>query len=135
LYGHDWQRHSKLASCFRGHAYPSTLRKAVAVARICLCLVRQANRDGHAMRSYEVPAMKWVMLAEATDDHREMFGEEGDCALFFRDTSEMVDKAKWLLAHQEEGRQMADRAHARITSGKNTYRDRLETILDTCLNR
>ncbi len=87
------------------------------------------------MRSYEVPAMKGVTLAEATDDHREMFGEESDCVLFFRDTSEMVDKAKWLLVHQREGRQMADRAHARVTGGKNTYRDRLETILDTCLTR
>ena len=83
------------------------------------------------MRSYEVPAMQGVILAESTDDHKGMFGEEG--ALYFRDTPEMVDKAKWLLAHQEEGRQMADRAHTRITGGKNTYRDRLETILNTCL--
>ena len=58
------------------------------------------------MRSYEVPAMRGVVLAEATDDHRQMFGEEG--ALYFRDIPEMITKAKWLVAHQAEARQMAD---------------------------
>jgi spore maturation protein CgeB len=135
IYGDYWDRHAVTQPFYRGYADLAMLRRATAGAAVCLCLTRKANRDGHTMRSYEVPAMKGVALAEATDDHREMFGEEGDCALFFRDTSEMVDKAKWLLAHQEERRQMADRAYARITDGKNTYRDRLETILDICINR
>ncbi len=130
LYGHDWQKHSKLASWFRGHADPATLRKAVASAKVCLCLVRHANRDGHAMRSYEVPAMDGVSLAEATNDHNEIFGEEG--ALYFRDIPEMITKAEWLVAHQAEARQMAERAHSRITKGANTYRNRLETILEMC---
>ena len=85
------------------------------------------------MRSYEVPAMGGVVLAEATDDHRQMFGEEG--ALYFRDTPEMITKAKWLIAHEAEARQMAARAHARITRGANTYRDRLVTILAACVNK
>jgi spore maturation protein CgeB len=109
------------------------LRKATSAAMVCLCLARKANRDGHTMRSYEVPAMRGVILAEATDDHKDMFGEEG--ALYFRDTPEMITKAKWLVAHQPEVRQMAERAYARITSGANTYRDRLETILTLCLSQ
>src|SRR5207244_3361714 len=56
LFGHDWEKHSRLRSYFRGHADPATLRQAVAGAKVCLCLVRHANRDGHAMRSYEMPA-------------------------------------------------------------------------------
>jgi spore maturation protein CgeB len=135
IYGDYWDRHAVTQPFYRGYADLAMLRRATAGAAVCLCLTRKANRDGHTMRSYEIPAMRSVILAEETDDHREMFGDEGDCALFFRDTSEMADKAKWLLGHQGEGRQMADRAHARITGRKNTYRDRLETILDTCLNR
>ncbi len=88
--------------------------------------------NGHTMRSYEVPAMQAVILAESTDDHKDMFGEEG--ALYFRDIPEMISKAKWLVAHEAEARQMAARAHARITRAANTYRDRLVTILATCLN-
>ena len=133
LFGHDWEKHSRLRTCFRGHADPATLRRAVAGTKICLCLVRRANRDGHAMRSYELPALGGVLLAEPTNDHKDMFGEEG--ALYFRDTPEMIAKAKWLVAHQPEARAMAERACACITSGANTYRDRLETILAACLGQ
>jgi spore maturation protein CgeB len=133
LHGHDWDKHRNLKDAFRGHADPAALRKVVSGAKACLCLVRRANRDGHAMRSYEVPAMAGVILAETTDDHKEMFGEEG--ALYFKDVPEMITKAEWLVAHETEASQMAERAHSRISTGGNTYRDRLEMILATCLNR
>lgn len=132
IYGDYWDRSELARPFWRGYANPSTLRKATSAARVCLCLARKANRDGHTMRSYEVPAMRGVLLAEATDDHKDMFGEEG--ALYFRDTPEMIIKAKWLVAHQPEARQMAVKANARIMTGANTYRDRLETILAVCLN-
>ena len=132
IYGDYWGRSATTRPYWRGYADPSLLRKATIAANVCLCLTRTANRDSHTMRSYEVPAMKGVILAEATDDHRQMFGEEG--ALYFRDIPDMITKAKWLVAHQPEARQMAERAHTRVTAGANTYRDRLETILATCLS-
>jgi spore maturation protein CgeB len=132
IYGDYWDRSELARPFWRGYANPSTLRKATSAAKVCLCLARKANRDGHTMRSYEVPAMRGVILAEATDDHEEMFGEKG--ALYFSDTSEMIEKAGWLVAHQQEATQMARSAHSRITSGPNTYRNRLESILTTCLN-
>jgi spore maturation protein CgeB len=45
----------------------------------------------------------------------------------------MVAKAQWLLGHRVEAREMAERAYRRVTAGRNTYRDRLETILSDCL--
>ncbi len=132
LYGAYWGREPATRARWKGHAEPQTLRKAIAAAKVCPCLVRRANRDGHAMRSYEVPAIGGVILAEATDDHKEMFGEEG--ALYFRDIPEMITKAKWLIAHQADARQMAECARVRVTAGPNTYRDRLETILAMCLS-
>jgi spore maturation protein CgeB len=132
IYGDYWSRSATTRPYWRGYAAPAVLRKATGTAKVCLCLTRKANRDGHTMRSYEVPAMGGIILAEATDDHRQMFGEEG--ALYFREMPEMITKAKWLVAHETEARQMAERARARVTSGANTYRDRLETILATCLS-
>jgi len=132
IYGDYWDRHAVTQPFYRGYADLAMLRRATAGAAVCLCLTRKANRDGHTMRSYEVPAMQAVILAESTDDHKDMFGEEG--ALYFRDIPEMISKAKWLVAHEAEARQMAARAHARITRAANTYRDRLVTILATCLN-
>jgi spore maturation protein CgeB len=132
IYGDYWERSGITRSFWRGHADPATLRKATCAARVCICVTRKNNRDGHTMRSYEVGAMGGVILAEATDDHREMFGEEG--ALYFRGTPEMITKAKWLVAHQSEAKQMAEHAHSRITRGENTYCNRLSHILQTALN-
>jgi spore maturation protein CgeB len=127
IYGDYWDRYRRTRASWKGYADPATLRKATSAARVCLCVSRKANRDAHTMRSYEAPAMAGVILAEATDDHVKMFGKNG--ALYFADIPEMITKAKWLVTHETEARQMAEYAHARITGGINTYADRLSSIL------
>lgn len=129
LYGGYWDKVADLKSCSYGHADLQTMRRATTTAKVSLCLVRRANRDGHVMRSFEIPAMEGCMLAEDTQEHRAIFGEEGQAVLYFRDIPEMVTKLKWLLAHDEERARLASTAHQLITGGKHTYRDRLETML------
>ena len=40
----------------RGQLPIAELPKGISGARIALCLVRRSNRDGHCMRTFEVPA-------------------------------------------------------------------------------
>lgn len=134
LYGGYWDRQADLRACAHGLADLATLRRVTPAAKLVLCLVRRANRDGHAMRSFEVPAMGGCMLVEETEEHREILGAEGECAVFFRTELEMVEKARWLLAHPDERKRLAVAAHARITGGGNTYADRLRTMLATTLS-
>lgn len=129
LYGGYWDRYPETKCAARGMAPPDLLRRAVASAGVALCLVRRANRDGHAMRSFEVPAMGGCPLMELTGEHREIFGEEGAAVLYFQSAEEMVDKVRWLLARPEERRRLAAEAHRIVTQGKNTYADRLREIL------
>jgi len=129
IFGDYWRRHPRLLPAFRGYADLPTLRRATSNARICLCLVRRANRDGHTMRSFEAAAMGGCMLIEDTPEHHEIFGDEGAAVIFFRSIAEMVERTRWLLAHDAERRRLAAAAHARITQGRNTYADRLQTIL------
>jgi spore maturation protein CgeB len=129
LYGAYWKHYGGTCSQWRGYADPKTMRMATGGAKISLCLVRRANRDGHTMRSFEVPAMGGCMLAEDTEEHREIFGAEGHAMVYFNSIPQMVEKARWLLAHEEERKRLASAAHALITGGKNTYADRLKTIL------
>ena len=70
-----------------GEAWPIqvTIRAASASAKVCLCLVRRANRDGHTMRSFEAAAIGGCILAEDTADHREIFGPEDYAARYFRE--------------------------------------------------
>lgn len=128
-YGGYWQQYPATRPAARGFANEEATRLVTGGAKIALCLVRRANRDGHVMRSFEIPAMKGCLLAEDTADHRTFFGEDGESALYFRDVPEMVAKARWLLERDEQREHLAARAHNLIVHGENTYKDRLCTML------
>jgi|ERR1017187_4862229 hypothetical protein len=129
LYGGYWERYPQTTGFTRGHADPQTLRKAVSAAKVSLCLVRRANRDGNVMRSFELPAMGACMLTEDTEEHREIFGEDGKTVTFFRTREEMIEKLHWLLAHDDERNRLKTAAHRLVTTGGNTYADRLQAML------
>jgi spore maturation protein CgeB len=134
LYGGYWKRYPETRPYDLGLADLPTLRQAVAAARIALCLVRRANRDGHVMRTFELAAMGACMLTEDTADHREFFGAEGEAVLYFASIPEMIEKARWLLDHHAERNTLAAAAHARITGGHHTYRDRLASMLNLAVS-
>lgn len=129
LYGGYWSRFRETRKYACGQAASATLRKVVRGAKISLCLVRRANRDGHSMRSYEIPAMGGCMLAEDTEDHRTLFGPEGTSVQYFTTPEDLLDKAPTLLARKDERRRMANTARERIVDGANTYGDRLTTMI------
>jgi len=56
LYGDYWRRFSATRANARGHVNPEVVRNATAAAKVALCLVRRANRDGHVMRTFEIAA-------------------------------------------------------------------------------
>jgi len=129
LYGGYWNQYTETRRHDRGHADPQTLRKATHAAKIALCLVRRANRDGHVMRSFEIPAIGACMLVEYTEEHSEIFGPDGESVVYFRSIPEMVDKAHWLLDRPDERQRLAAATHLRIVNGSHTYRDRLAAML------
>jgi hypothetical protein len=131
LYGDYWSRFSETKHADRGHASPEVLRKAASGAAISLCLVRRANRDGHTMRSFEVPAVGGCMLAEDTDEHRSFFGPSGRAVIYFKTMTEMAERARALLSDPAERARLATAAHRLIAAGGYTYADRLQTMLTT----
>ena len=131
LYGGRWNRFPAARRYWRGHGSASTIRKALKSSKIALCLVRRANRDGNCMRTFEVPATGCCMLTEDTEDHRMLFGAEGESVLYFKTIPEMVEKAVWLKGNAPERARLSAEAHRRITSGGHTYADRLAAIFRT----
>lgn len=129
LYGSYWQRYPRLRPFARGFAVGRDYRLALGGAKIALCLVRRANRDGHVMRTFEIPACGAFMLAERTDEHLTLF-REGIEAAYFGSPGELADKVRYYLAHKEERQAIAAAGHARVTTAGHTYRDRLATIID-----
>jgi len=129
LHGGYWDRYSETRQYACGHLPPAAVKDAIAKAKIALCLVRRANRDGHCMRTFEIPAMSGCMLAENTEEHREIFGADGEAVLYFQDIGEMLKKTRWLVDHPEERHRLAVAAHCLITRGGHTYGDRLLQML------
>ncbi len=81
------------------------------------------------MRTFEAPALGGPLLVEDTPEHREIYGPDGETVVFFTNLEEMVQRARWLLENPAERARLAAASHARITSGANTYADRLKTML------
>ncbi len=128
LYGGYWNRFARTRPFARGFAVGRSYRLALGSAKICLCLVRRANRDGHVMRSFEIPACGGFMLAERTADHLELFREDREAA-FFGSPAELVEKVRYYLAHDAERRAIADAGMERVRTDHHTYTDRLHEML------
>jgi hypothetical protein len=130
LYGGFWDRWSDLRKFHKGFVHGAELRKAVSGAAVNVCMIRRANRDGHAMRSFELPAMAACMVAEDTVEHRKIFDEEETNVCYFKTPTEMVGKTVFLLKDDVLREKLRVAAHRHIVNGEHTYADRLRTMLD-----
>jgi spore maturation protein CgeB len=135
LVGGYWERYP----AFRGYALgikpPEVVRALTAAAKVNLCLVRRANRDGHVMRTFEIAACGGCMLARDTDEHREIFGPQGEVVVYFRDAKEAAQRARTLLCDLSERKRLAAGVHRRIVGGAHTYAHRLATMLGIATGR
>ena len=129
LYGGYWNRYPSLKQYYRGFALGRDYRLALGGAKIAVCLVRRANRDGHCMRTFEIPACGAFMLAERTEEHLELFEEDKEAA-YFESPEELVDKVQYYLQHEEERRRITEAGYRRVMERRHTYKDRLVEILN-----
>jgi hypothetical protein len=130
LVGGYWERFPAMRPYALGKWAPESLCALTAGAKVNLCLVRRANRDGHVMRSFEIAAVGGCMLAEDTAEHREIFGPDGEAVVYFRTPRDAVGRARSLLADQAERARLSAGVQERILRGAHTYRDRLVSILE-----
>ena len=129
LYGSGWERNRITMPAALGEANIATIRREAAGSKIALCCVRHDNRDGHSMRTFELPAVGACMLVEDTAEHREIFGPEGVRVLYFSSPTQMLGKTRALLAAPAKRTRMRNAVHDWITRGCHTYRDRLKEML------
>ncbi len=129
LYGDCWERYRETKSYSKGHADPATLRKAIKGTKVALCLVRKANRDGHVMRTFEVPAVGACMLVEDTEEHRQIFGGDNEAVVYFQSIEQMIYETRCLLTNDSERRRLACSAHKLILGNGNAYKHRLVSML------
>jgi spore maturation protein CgeB len=129
LYGGVWQRWKETRPVYRGYAEPTKLSAKIAAARVCLCLVRRANRDGTSMRSFELPAAGACMVVEDTQEHRELFGPDSEAVAYFESPQTLVLRMQELLANEGQRIEMKERSHQLMVAGGHRYEDRLEAMI------
>lgn len=130
VYGGYWDRFSELRQFYGGFIYGSDLRMAVAGATVNLCMGRKANRDGHAMRSLELPAMGGCLLAEKTDEHIALYGDNPGFISYYSNIHELGERAKELARDKHSAKQMALNLREKILNDGHSYSDRLAHIVE-----
>ncbi|HXH06599.1 MAG TPA: glycosyltransferase [Vicinamibacterales bacterium] len=129
IYGGGWwRRHPLLKRHHAGFAIGRDFRLAARGARIVVNLVRQANRDGHVQRSFELPACGAFVVSDRTAEHLECF-REGEEMAFFSNEEELVDKIRYYTVRSGERERIARQGYLRVTRGEETYTTRLRQIL------
>jgi hypothetical protein len=132
LYGHRWSAHPALREIAQPPVTGLQYSAAMRAATVCPCLVRRANRDGHVMRSIELPAIGAFMLAERTEEHQEMFDEGVHCD-YWGSVEELIDKSRWYSSNPRRAACIAHTGHAHVIAAPNTYADRaLEIVQMLC---
>ncbi len=129
IYGHGWSAHPALRGLTRPQVTGLQYSAAMRAATVCPCLVRRANRDGHVMRSIELPAMGAFMLAERTEEHQAMFDEGVHCD-YWSTVDELVDKTRWYAKNPRRAAEIARAGYTRVTTAGNTYADRAEQVVN-----
>lgn len=135
LHGSYWEKNRVCRTITRGQADVPALRRGISSCGVALGLVREANRDGHSMRTFEVPAVGACMVVQDTVEHRALFGGDEERVAYFREPAEMVDKVVQLLKSPSERRRLRMAAHSHIVNGKNTYADRLSVMVESSRSR
>ena len=128
LYGGFWNRSPYLRRYWRGFALGRNFRMAMGGAKIAINLVRRANRDGHVMRSFEIPACGSFMLAERTEEHLELF-REGTEAAYFSSPEELVESVRNYLGNSQDREAVSAAGYNRVISGGNSYGHRLSELI------
>lgn len=129
--GSDWEKaplyndiKGVLKSGKRGAEYNHTINRC----QICLVLFSKLNSDTYTRRCFEIPSTETLMLSEYSDDMNNLF-PENECAVYFRDESELVEKCRYLFSHPEEIVRIAHNGHNQVRELGGTEVDRCTEII------
>lgn len=104
-----WTRRVVRGGGLWGEEYP----EAVSAAQIGIGLLSKLFPEEVTDRSLEIPACGTMLLAERTSKHQDLF-IEGREAEFFATPDELIEKARFYLAHPAARRKIAAAGHTRF---------------------
>ena len=82
------------------------------------------------MRTFEAPAMGACLAMEDTEEHRAIFGQDGENVVYFSSPESLVQSCHRLLESPNLRRRLRENCHRLITNGNHRYTDRLSQLLN-----
>lgn len=124
LHGSLWQENSKNMAWqgmdtreLQGEDYV----RALNATKIALVFFSTWNADTFTRRVFEIPACGTMMLSQRTETIQELYTEDKE-AVYYDSTDELVDKARFYLAHDDARKRIAEAGRQRcISSGYDIY--------------
>lgn len=129
VWGKGWWRARTLAD--RARIKPISVAdypKAIFTARVALCFLSKWNRNSTAGRTFEIPAMGGLLLAERNAEHQALY-VEGVEAEFFSTTEELISKTLGFMENEASRTAIAERGRARCLSSGYSDADRMRRVL------
>jgi spore maturation protein CgeB len=108
--------------------YVDTLKRF----QIALCFLREESRDLHTTRSLEIPATGSFMLAESSEEHRDMF-RDGTEAVLFSGDEDLIEKAMYYLSRPDLCYNIAQAGFEKVRLLRSGNLDVVEKVL--CMGR
>lgn len=132
--GNDWPNKSYweiIKPYYKGPSiYGDAYIKTINGMDIALHFLRQGNRDEQDSRTFEIPACKVFMLAEASDVHSELF-EQNEEAVYFASKEELLEKVKYYLSNDRERERIALNGYNKCFSAGYDHESRMKEVLKT----
>jgi len=110
VWGHNWW-HARNSVLRTVKPLPySDYAATIASAKIALCSLSRWNRNESTGRSFEIPAIGTMLLAEYTPEH-EFIYDDGKGAVLFSNSRELVERARYYLNNPEARKVIATVGH------------------------
>lgn len=131
IYGYGWDRvnaRSPLRNKVQAHnIYGAELREMISSAKAAINILRPQNLGSHNMRTFEIPAMRGLMLTTYSEE-QDGFFPDGRASLMFSDSNELRQKLKRVLDGEYDVAQMKETAFR--LSRDHSYDNRARTLCD-----
>lgn len=133
VWGDRWKKFSQFKQ-HQDHIVPHAIyhpdfADVLSRSEITLGLLREEAADRHTQRTFEIPACGTLQIAPRNDEILSFF-EEGNEIVCFESPEELHDKVTYYLEHDSQRRKIAERGFERVMSGKHTYQDRTQVMLE-----
>lgn len=138
LFGPEWNIPAANSSVLKNRIPIRAIRgidynKAIAGTKIAVAILSKLNRDTYTRRCFEIPAIGTMMLCEYSDDMANLFQADKE-VVFFKNITELVQKARYYLSHDEERRKIAEAGYRRVVADGHDINSRAIQLIQLIKN-